>query len=390
MASSAISLQAPIGVQDNRNKIINGDFNIWQRGVTNENGGSTFDIAATGGVATGAANVYCADRWRIYANSRIGITAPDMIVSKNAFDLGLPSGADNASKWYLNIFVGNTGTEATNKVGNWGGFTCDTSTNGAGATDGGSWLGLIQDIEDVRIFENKTCILSFWAKSDITNQRVAPVLKQEFAGGTGSLLITGTTGGLGHTLDNTWRQYKTTFGIPSIEGQPALGTSGDDALQLQFILHANTGKAGTGVTFELGGGSGKTGNISFSQVQIEQGSRGTEFDQKTVLEEEPKCQRYYQIVFASWNGYTQTNGTFGPGVQFPVKMRKSPAVVKHEQIHTGNIFPAGTTNDFNGLPTDVDNVNQYGMIISRTADSSGDAAFASYYHLDAELNVTTT
>ena len=34
MASSAISLHGPIGVQDNRNVLINGDFNLWQRGVT--------------------------------------------------------------------------------------------------------------------------------------------------------------------------------------------------------------------------------------------------------------------------------------------------------------------------------------------------------------------
>ena len=288
MASRAISLHGPIGVQDNRNKIINGEFNLWQRGLT-------VDIGASGGGAVGVPNTFVADRWRVYAEaSPAGITSPDMVISRRLFDLGLPSGADNSSKWYLNVFVGNTSAEATNKVGNWGGFTCATSTNGAGATDGGSWMGLVQDIEDVRMFENKTCIVSFWAKSDISNQRVAPVLRQEFAGrtaGDGGILISGTTGGLGHTLDNTWRQYKTSFGVPSIEGQPAVGTSGDDALQLQFIFHANSGKAGTGVTFELGGGSGKTGNISIAQVQLEQGSKGTEFEQKDHTKEIEDCQR---------------------------------------------------------------------------------------------------
>jgi len=438
MASSAISLQAPIGVQDNRNKIINGDFNIWQRGLT-------IDVGATGGGMTGAgahigttprSNSFVADRWRIYANAFIGITAPDMVISRRLFDLGLPSGADNTSKWYLNIFVGNTGAEATNKVGNWGGFTCATSTNGAGATDGGSWLGLIQDIEDVRIFENKTCILSFWAKSDITNQRVAPVLKQEFAydgvGGTGSLLITGTTGGLGHTLDNTWRQYKTSFGIPSIEGQPALGTSGDDALQLQFILHANTGKAGTGVTFELGGGLGKTGNISFAQVQLEQGSKGTEFDKRGYAGDVFDCQRYYCKSYAletiagvggsSADGRsggsigrshgrvcrntnkTTTNGGIDHNMTFPTAMRKAPYVwiYNGNNGHQWKMLDQGSASSSISFATsyfdaDADDVQHDGIGPTETSwtidveSTSGDSqVFCWQWEASSELDVTTT
>jgi len=311
MASSALSLQGPIGVQDNRNRIINGDFNIFQRGTT-------IDIAATGGAATGCANSYVADRWRLYAQANIGITAPQLVTSRNSFDLGLPSGADASSKHYLNILVGYTGPGGEglhfSTVGNWGGFTCATSTNGAGATDGGSFVALVQDIEDVRTFENKSCTLSFWAKSDITNQRVAPVLKQMFAGGTAGgsgVLIAGSTGHLGHTLDNTWRRYETSFNVPNIEGQPSLGSSGDDALQLQMILHANSGKAGTGVTFELGGdlNAGSTGNISFAQVQLEQGSKVTAFDKKSSAQEISECQRFYEKSY----DLDVTPGSFNTG-----------------------------------------------------------------------------
>ena len=242
MASSALSLQGPIGVQDNRNRIINGDFNIWQRGTT-------VDIASTGGVATGCANTFNADRWRVYAQANMtnvatnGMTSPTMVVSRRTFDLGLPSGADASSKYYLNIYVGNT-TDPSGGEGNkwhYAGFTAHGNpSNGRGATDGGCFVALVQDIEDVRTFENKSCTVSFWAKSDITNQRVAPVLKQMFAGGTAGgsgVLIAGSTGHLGHTLDNTWRRYETSFNVPSLEGQPSLGSSGDNALQLQMILY---------------------------------------------------------------------------------------------------------------------------------------------------------
>ena len=250
MASSAISLHGPIGVQDNRNVLINGDFNLWQRGVTIDIRASDTGYGKIGGTAGGdwGYSEFVADRWRIYLDAKTsGVTAPAMTISRNLFDLGLPSGADNASKWYLNIWVGQTAGEessanpSTTAMHGMGGFT------GAGHTMDGSFAALIQDIEDVRTLENKTCTVSFWAKSDIPNQRVAPVLKQVFAASSGSTiegwLISGSTGGLGHTLDNTWRKYQTSFNVPSIEGQPQVGASGDHALQLRLMLHANSGKA---------------------------------------------------------------------------------------------------------------------------------------------------
>jgi len=414
MASSAISLHGPIGVQDNRNEIINGDFNIWQRGTT-------VDIAATGGLGTGAANSFVGDRWRVYAQANMtniatnGMTSPTMIVSKRLFDLGLPSGADNSSKWYLNIFVGNTGDPSGGEgAGKWhyAGFTAHGNpANGRGATDGGSWVGLVQDIEDIRTFENKTCTVSFWAKSDITNQRVAPVLKQMFAGGTAGgsgILIQGSTGQFGHTLDNTWRRYETSFNVPSIEGQPSLGSSGDDALQLQFILHANSGKAGTGVTFELGGdlNAGKTGNISFSQVQLEQGSKVTEFEKKDPTMERLQCCRYHwEDNNMNWHR-DYAGGGFGTfaTIHFPAPMRKIPIFGAHgpdpTTIHSAGgsscikyiIISGGSTADTNRQTyVNFSGQSMFGVRVTATETMQGDPN--DYYMkgiiAGAELDVTT-
>jgi hypothetical protein len=285
MGNSALSLHGPIGVQDNRNELINGDFNIWQRGTTTS-------VGVTGKASTTCLqNSFVADRWRIYSQAVNGVTAPPLSLFRGLMPLGYPSGADRASKWYLNIYVGNT-VDAMGGTGaaNYGGFTTD------GATTNGTYLALVQDIDDVQTLEGKTCILSFWAKSDITNQRVAPVLKQCFAGRTAGdtpSLIKGSTGNTGFTLDNTWRQYKTSFNVPSVEGQPAVGTSGDDALQLQLVLHSN---GVHGASMELGGPSEQAslGNISFSQIQLEQGSRSTEFDKTNPMTEVALCQRYYE------------------------------------------------------------------------------------------------
>jgi hypothetical protein len=340
MANSALSLHGPIGVQDNRNELINGDFNIWQRGDVHiretVNGYGLIGITAGAGAANWGYNTFVADRWKMHLNvNTVGVTAPAMTISRARMPLGYPSGADRASKWYLNIWVGMTaGSEASNGTDNmWGmgGFT------GAGNTQDGSFAALVQDIDGVQTLEGKTCILSFWAKSDITNQRVAPVLKQCFAGGTAAtLLVKGSTGNTGFTLDNTWRQYKTSFNVPSIEGQPLdgpgaleFGSSGDDALQLQLVLHSN---GVHGATMELGGPlhAGKSGNISFSQVQLEQGSKSTEFDKMNPVTEMSLCQHYFwrddDIIF--YRDYAAP-GNFQsfPGASplvFPVPMRKTP------------------------------------------------------------------
>ena len=424
MASSALSLQGPIGVQDNRNRIINGDFNIWQRGIT-------VDIASTGGneaggdAATGCANSFVADRWRVYAQANTtnvsGMTSPTMIVSRRNFDLGLPSGADASSKYYLNIFVGNTTDPSGGEgAGKWhyAGFTAHGNpSTGRGATDGGCFVALVQDIEDVRTFENKSCTVSFWAKSDITNQRVAPVLKQMFAGGTAGgsgVLIAGSTGHLGHTLDNTWRRYETSFNVPSIEGQPSLGSSGDDALQLQFVLHANSGKAGTGVTFEIGGdlNAGKTGNISFAQVQLEQGSKVTAFEQRNTRQEIEDCQYYYQKSYPlvtpaggiTYDGVRSNLSHTGIGqtfiVPFPTTMRKAP-IARFYNPQTGNqgSMMAGNMTTHvtptmqtawaaGGHPTSE---SSYHIHIENINRGSAAAGTTYYYHYtaDAELSVTT-
>ena len=345
MANSALSLHGPIGVQDNRNELINGDFNIWQRGTT-------ASVGVTGRASTTCLqNSFVADRWRVYSQAVSGVTAPPLVISRRLMPLGYPSGADRASKWYLNIFVGNSadkmGGAGAAALGNYGGFT------GAGATTNGTFLALVQDIDDVSTLEGKTCILSFWAKSNITNQRVAPIVKQCYAGrtaGDSPSLIKGSTGNLGFTLDSTWRQYKTSFNIPGIEGQPAVGTSGDDALQVQLVLHSN---GVHGASMELGGPSeaARTGDISFSQIQLEQGSKSTEFDKTNPAQEIFECGRFYQKTYNldSTPG-TNTNFAGMHALNYPTTGRD--AVTHHEFVPPMKSTPTVTVYD------NVGNINK--------------------------------
>ena len=415
MGNSALNLQSPIGVQDNRNELINGDFNIWQRGTTVDIRATDTGYGIAGRSAGGATqgNKFGADRWRIYLDAKTnGVTAPAMTISRNKMPLGFPSGADRASRWYLNIFVGMTGaTAGTNNAHEMGGFT------GAGHTNDGSFAALVQDIDDVQTLEGKTCTLSFWAKSDITNQRVAPVLKQCFAGGTAAtLLVKGSTGNLGFTLDNTWRQYKTSFNVPSVEGQPLadgdfeFGSSGDDALQLQLVLHSN---GVHGATMELGGGAagpndGRTGNISFSQIQLEQGSKTTEFDKTNPMTEVALCQRYYQKTYdldvtpntethnGSHSFETSVHNSVTWSNHFITTMRSTPVCVFYDRYGTGE----NTVNQGNGTRYGpnasylfVSGECQTGFLLHCTDMDEMDMPRQQYYYwhytADAELSVDT-
>ena len=277
MANSAIGLKSPIGLQDTRNHIINSEFNLWQRGLTLSEG------------STGAGKVqsfFVADRWRYYAQTNStgnGSTAPDVVVSRRNFLSGVPHGTVNKSNYYLNVFFGSSAAGAVE-----GGFS--------GGTGAGNFIALIQDIDDCKTLSSKSAMLSFWAKSDIPNQRIATKLKQSFAAGTADVEIAGYTGA-GHTLDNVWRMYKTEFNVPSTIGQAITGPSGDNALQCVFYFHKCIGH-GTptnhaGVTFELAP-TGVSGNISLAQVQLEQGTNATEFDKNDEMFEIRQCQRYYE------------------------------------------------------------------------------------------------
>ena len=420
MANSAISLHGPIGVQDNRNELINGDFNIWQRGITisiqeDVNGFGLVGISNGAGAANWGYNTFVADRWKMHVNANSeGVTAPAMTISRNKMPLGYPNGANSASKWYLNIWVGQTAGEessanpSTTAMHGMGGFT------GPGYTMDGSFVALVQDIDDVNTLEGKTCTLSFWAKSDIANQRVAPVLKQCFAGGTAStLLIQGSTGHLGHTLDNTWRQYKTSFNVPSIEGQPLtnFGSSGDDALQLQLLLQANSGKAGTGVTFELGGlrtaagqSKGLTGNISFSQVQLEQGSSSTEFDKENPVTEIFECGRFYQKTYnlddapgtdTNYAGMHSLNyRTTGVDTvthhEFVPPMKSTPTVTVYDA--GGNINKTSNGGGVNNTNVSKVHISERGFNWGFDVNSGRPAGTSIYYvHVvvDSELSVDT-
>lgn len=393
MANSAIGLQSPIGLQDNRNELINGEFNLWQRGIT-----------AGVGFTQGFQNLYTADRWKYYAQTNqtgLGATAPDARISRHDFALGVPSGTVIKSPYYLNIFFGDTGAAADTPLGAAAGEPQGGFSAGTGA---GNFAGLFQDIEDVRTLSGKSAILSFWAKSDIGNQRISAKLKQSFANGTADVEVQGYTGA-GFTLDNTWRQYKTEFNVPSVVGQ-VIGTSGDSALQLGLYFHYCIGHGSPtnilGLTFEVGNAAGASGNISIAQVQLEQGTNATEFDKKGHAVEISECGRFYQKTYnldsnlgtVTYSGthvlnYRTGNVDAVTHHEFVPPMKSTPTVTVYDA--GGNINKTSSGAGVNDVNVSRLHISERGFNWGFDTDSGYPTAGVYYVHIvaDSELSVTT-
>lgn len=160
-----------------RNKLINGGFDVWQRGAV-------FLLASP---------AYTADRWYV-----------DLIgtVTRSSFLPGESELMDNA--WYFLM----------------------TTPSGSGAA-------LIeQRIENVRTLAGKQTTLTFWAKSGISGSTMPVSLVQNFgtSGSADVVTVVGTA-----TLTTAWVKHTMTITLPSIAGK-TVGASGNDYVSLKFTL----------------------------------------------------------------------------------------------------------------------------------------------------------
>jgi hypothetical protein len=150
------------------NVIINGAFDIWQRGTSFTQ-----------------ANSYTADRWQ-------QSTDKTATISRQAFTPG-----------------------AAPVAGYEGGFFLRHTVNA-----GGSFQVVQQRIEDVRTFAGQTVTLSYWAKADVAVNNVV-IIEQDFGSG-GSAAV--ATSAVTHALTTSWARYTATFAVPSVAGK-TIGTS---------------------------------------------------------------------------------------------------------------------------------------------------------------------
>lgn len=222
-----------------KNYIINGNFDVWQRGTSQTISGYGSD-----------------DRWR---NEHTGSTKTH---SLQAFTVG-QTVVPNNPKYYSRTVV--------------------TSVVGAS-----NFVTKYTRIEDVTKLSGKTVTLSFWAKADASKNIALEFIQHFGTGGSPSAYVTTDVEII--ALTTSWAKYTVTTTLPSVSGK-TLGTDNNDALQVGFWFDA-----GSGFNSRTNSLGQQSGTFDIAQVQLEEGSTATDYEFRPIGEELLLCQRYYEGV----------------------------------------------------------------------------------------------
>jgi hypothetical protein len=167
-SSTSTGLRYTSNFASGKNKVINGAFDVWQRGTS---------FTATG---------YTADRFR-------AVIQNSTTISRQTFTPGTAPVAGYEGQYYLRL-------------------ARTTSTTGDFLT---------QKIEDVRTFAGQTVTVSFWAKANASVALTSLYLEQDFgSGGSGAV----STSFNAPTITTSWVRYSYSVAVPSISGK-TVGTS---------------------------------------------------------------------------------------------------------------------------------------------------------------------
>jgi hypothetical protein len=158
--------------QAGKNKIINGDFGIWQRGTS---------ISLSSG-----GRVYGADRF----NCQSSFSAGTSTFSRQAFTAGTAPVAGYEGAYFGRLTAGSTAT----------------------------YFDVGQKIEDVRTFAGQPVTVSFWAKASASTA-MSILLQQNFgSGGSASVDLSSAK-----TITTSWVRYTFSTTLASISGK-TIGT----------------------------------------------------------------------------------------------------------------------------------------------------------------------
>jgi len=252
-----------------KNKIINGDFGIWQRGTSINIG----------------INSFYADRFAMDMVAAV----PTGTASRQAFTPGTAPVAGYEGNFFARFNI--------------------TANNGCTA------LYTYQKIENVTTFAGQTIILSMWLKTDAVRKQGVQLVQNFGSGGSGAVVIPPQAGAPTATT-TSWTRYTWSFIVPSIAGK-TIGTN--SSLEFRIYIDGNDGSAIRNGTYDYWG------------IQAEAGSIATPFQTATgtIQGELAACQRYYYQNAVAINdfasGLATSTTTIRSIMQNPVQMRVLPS-----------------------------------------------------------------
>jgi len=171
-SSASTGLRYQSNFAAGKNKIINGAFDVWQRGTS---------------VTVASAYGYGADRWRTYSYGSSTST-----ISQQTFAAGTAPVAGYEGTYFLRV----------------------------NSTTGNTFLS--QPIENVRTFAGQTVAISFWAKVGSAVSTASLAFDQTF--GSGGSATVNTLIASSQSFTTSWVRYTYSIAVPSISGK-TIGTN---------------------------------------------------------------------------------------------------------------------------------------------------------------------
>jgi hypothetical protein len=262
-----------------RNAIINGNFDIWQRGTSFSNP---------------ASSTYTADRWQVVWNG----SGATRTVSQQAFTLGQTDVAGEPT-----YFI---------------------KYNQSVAGSGGTLNYLRQPLESVRTFAGQQVTVSFYAKAASATTMPVVSLAQFFGSGGSPSGNVFTDAASSVSITTSWQRFTYSVTLPSITGK-TLGSDGNDWMGLIFGLPFNAAF-----------------NIDIAQVQVEPGPVATPFERRPIGTELALCQRYYEtgVVGGATNSdATFASGAVASKIfAFMTEKRVAPTMTGRDSAGNDNRF----------------------------------------------------
>ncbi|MEI5680508.1 hypothetical protein AAAK29_20035 [Mesorhizobium sp. CCNWLW179-1] len=348
-----------------RNRVINGDFEVWQRGTnlgTSGSGGSSL-----------ALSLMQADRWAgVIQSPNPGTGSNAINLSRQAHTFGQATVPGNP-RFFHRLQV--TGVQS-------------------GATNSAVYLE--QKIERVDTFAAKTVTLTFYAKAASTTT-CAVQLTQNFGtgGGFSASVPVAPNGTATFTLTTSFQKFSFTFSVPAVNTK-TLGSDGNDRLSLFFVLAQQSGTL-------LGNAYGSVGNFAtatydISRVSLVEGDLMGDtdpFSPRALQQEISLCQRYYFNTYAdgvspgalsfpgsySWNVVSASGGV--TTAKFPVQMRLMPSLTSYNPS-TGATGTARDTTANADRTLTFGSISQGGCYLAVASGTAGNA-LAVHVVADAEF-----
>jgi len=321
-----------------KNKIINGDFSVWQRGTSFSNP---------------AINAYTADRI-IQGNNASGVAFVD---SQQVFTPGTAPVAGYESAYFYRRNVTTAGS-------------------------GGQYNFIQQRIEDIRTLAGQTVTFSFWAKADSARTVSVSLTQNSGSGGTGGANFNSSN----ITLSTAWTRYSITTTLTSLSGV-TIGTSSYLAVVLNMPIN-------TTMTIDTWGWQVEAGSVATPFTTASGTLQGElALAQRYYYRLNATGATSYPVFGFGW---ANASNNLIIHSQFPVTMRTKPSSIDTSSMSTfawefgnssGNT-PTSITIDTNYSGTDMGVVNVVktsAFTVNQQYRLEGSATSSAYLGWSAEL-----